>query len=131
MRCLLDTCVLIWFFEGSRRIPDSVRDALTDPTSDLYMSDVSALELVIKHAMGRFPALRPPSRWLLPLARRHSIEVLPLVTDAIFRMESLPPLHKDPFDRLLVAQSLAHRLRLVTPDPLIRQYDVGVLWGKD
>jgi PIN domain nuclease of toxin-antitoxin system len=128
MALLLDTCVAVWFFEGSDRIPPVVLSRLRDPAENLHFSHVSILEIVIKYQLGKFPLPQPPSRLLLPLANRHMMGILPLEPEAIFRLERLPDLHRDPFDRLLVAQALAHRLTLVSPDPLVRQYPVPVLW---
>jgi len=125
---LLDTCTAIWFFEGSSKIPAKTRDTLRDPRIELYLSDVSILEIVIKHQLGKLPLSQPPSRILLPLAQKHLIDILPLESAAIFRLEGLPAFHRDPFDRLLVAQALHHNLVLVTPDPLIHQYPVDVAW---
>jgi PIN domain nuclease of toxin-antitoxin system len=120
--------VALWFFEGSPKIPEPVRDTLTDPSQDVFFSDVSILEIVIKHQLGKLALPAAPSRMLLPLSERHMLEILPLSTAAIFQWERLPGLHRDPFDRLLVSQALTHRLALVTPDPLIRQYAVRTLW---
>ncbi|MEI6809719.1 MAG: type II toxin-antitoxin system VapC family toxin [bacterium] len=128
MAYLLDTCVALWFFEGSANIPVPVRNVLTDPSEDLLLSDVSILEIVIKYRLGKLPLDAAPSRIILPLARKHSIDILPLSTSAIFQLEGLKDFHRDPFDRLLVAQALAHQMTLVTPDPLIRQYPVHSLW---
>lgn len=128
MRLLLDTCVAVWMFEGASSLPESVRQALTDPGNDAYFSDVSLLEIEIKYSIGKFPLDAPPSRSILPLVRKHALDILPLSTRDIVTIESLPLLHRDPFDRLLVAQALANGLTLVTPDPLIRQYDVQSLW---
>jgi PIN domain nuclease of toxin-antitoxin system len=125
---LLDTCVAIWYFQGHDRISPGLRDVLTDPLNDLYLSDVSILEIVIKHRLGKLPLSQPPSQIILPLARKHLMESLPLTTEAIFTLENLPDLHRDPFDRLLVCQALTHHLELVTPDPAIHQYDVDSLW---
>jgi PIN domain nuclease of toxin-antitoxin system len=127
---LLDTCVVIWFFEGSERIPDSLRATLLDPRHDLYLSDVSILEVVIKYRLGKLPLPKPPSEIMLPLARKHLMDPLPLTAPAMFRLETLPDLHRDPFDRLLVCQALEHRLELVTPDPLVRQYEVSSIWER-
>jgi PIN domain nuclease of toxin-antitoxin system len=125
---LLDTCVALWHFEGNATISNKLRELLTDPTHDLYLSDVSVLEIVIKHRLGKLPLPRPPSRIVRPLAQKHLMEILPLSTPEIFRLEALPDLHRDPFDRLLICQALELRLDLITPDPLIRQYDVPTLW---
>jgi PIN domain nuclease of toxin-antitoxin system len=125
---LLDTCVALWHFGGDSRISPALRDVLTDPANELYLSDVSILEIVIKNRLGKLPLPAPPSRIVRPLAARHLMDILPLTTAAIFRLESLPDLHRDPFDRLLIGQALECRFKLITPDPLIRQYDVPVFW---
>lgn len=128
MRFLLDTCVVIWYFSGSDSIPEKIRDLLTDPDNEVYISDVSILEVVIKYMAGKFPLSAPPSRILPTLADKHALASLPLLQEAIFQLETLPPLHRDPFDRLLIAQSLEYNLTLVTPDQQIWQYNVSTLW---
>jgi PIN domain nuclease of toxin-antitoxin system len=126
---LVDTCVAVWFFEGSDEIPEEIVDPLADDANDVLMSDVSVLEIVIRHAIGKFPLPGPPSTLLPALAREHHFEVLPLSTADIFRLERLPLLHRDPFDRLLIAQAMENGLTLVTPDPQIRRYKVRTLWA--
>ena len=128
MTFLVDTCVAIWFFEGSGEIPERTLDLLADGANDVLLSDVSVLEIVIKHAIGKFPLPGPPSTIIPALAREHRFELLPLSTGDIFRLERLPLLHRDPFDRLLIAQAIENGLTLVTPDPLIRQYKAHTLW---
>ncbi len=125
---LLDTCVALWIFEGSPRISPDLRDRLTDPSHDLLLSDASLLEIVIKHGLGKLPLPRPPSELIPTLAARHMMDPLPLSAADIWRIEKLSGLHRDPFDRLLVAQALERGLELVTPDPKIQEYDVPVLW---
>ena len=128
MRFLLDTCTLIWVFEGSDRIGTLLRDELTDPANDLYFSDTSLLEIIIKHQLGKLPLPKPPSALVRGLARKHAIEPWPHDWATLERLESLPLLHRDPFDRLLVAQAMAQGLTLVSPDPKIQAYDVRWRW---
>jgi PIN domain nuclease of toxin-antitoxin system len=128
VKLLLDTCVVIWFFAGSPRINGKLKDTLTDPQHDLLMSDVSVLEVVIKHSLGKFALPRPPSKLIPVLALKHQVEALPLNIIAIYELERLPWHHRDPFDRLLIAQALTEGCVLVTPDPLIRQYKVQTVW---
>ena len=125
---LLDTCALVWYFTGSRELPAALHEALVDTHNRVCASDVSSLELVIKHSLGKISLPQPPSVWLPVLTRKHLLESLPLDAAAIFRLEGLPWLHRDPFDRLLVAQALTQDLTLVTPDPLIQQYPVSWTW---
>ena len=129
MTFLVDTCVAIWFFEGSDAIPKKTLGRLVDSGNDVLLSDVSILEIIIKHSIGKFPLPQPPSALLPALARKHRFDILPLSTEDIFRLENLPLLHRDPFDRLLIAQALANGLTLVSPDPLVRQYKVRSFWG--
>ncbi|MBA7639718.1 hypothetical protein ES703_47378 [subsurface metagenome] len=129
MKFLLDTCTALWYFEGSDRIGSRLRDTLTDLQNELFLSDVSILEIVIKHQLGKLSLERSPSQILLPLAEKHLMDILPLTSEAIFVMEKLPLLHRDPFDRLLIAQAQTHDLILLTPDPLFRQYDVNMRWA--
>lgn len=125
---LLDTCALVWYFTGSREIPARLVQTLSDTRNRVCVSDVSTLELVIKHSLGKLSLPQPPSVWLPVLTRKHLLAVLPLEAAAIYRLEQLPWLHRDPFDRLLVAQALTHDLTLVTPDPLMQQYPVTWTW---
>ncbi len=129
MRLLLDTCTLLWYFEGSEKIPHAVRDILTDPVNEVLMSDASVLEIVLKYSLGKLELSSPPSALLPSMAEDHLIDELPLTPEAIYRLESLPWRHRDPFDRLLVAQALVHHLSIVTPDPAIRQYEASTLWA--
>lgn len=128
MRYLLDTCTLIWFFEGSARIGAPLRDRLTDHTHELFASDVSLLEITIKHQLGKFPLPAAPSRLIPALAHRHGIEFIPLDRSHIAKLENLPLLHRDPFDRLLLATALVESMIVVTPDPLIAQYGAPIFW---
>ena len=101
---------------------------MRDPGNDILFSDVSILEIAIKYELGKLPMSQPPSRILLPLAQKHFMSILALATDDILGLEGLPKLHRDPFDRLLIAQSHRRRIPLVTPDALIRQYPIHTVW---
>ena len=128
MTFLLDTCAALWYFEGNPRIRDGLRDVLTSIENDVLLSDVSILETVIKCRLGKVSIDQPPSRFFPEMVAQHDMTILPITTEAVFALDDLPLLHRDPFDRLLVAQAKTHGLRLVSPDPLIRQYDIDVHW---
>ncbi len=131
MNLLLDTCTAIWMFVGSKRIGPRVRDVLTDPENDVWFSDVSLLEIVIKHQLGKLALPRSPRALIPALVERHCLATLPIESADVFTLGGLPLRHRDPFDRLLIAQAVERRLTLVTPDPLIRQYNVRVLWDAE
>lgn len=130
MRLLLDTCTALWYFAGDRcQIPERIRETLTDLDHDLYLSDVSILEISIKYRIGKLRLSGAPSQTIPLWLESHDIALLPLVTQAIFRLESLEDIHGDPFDRLLVAQAITHRMTIVTPDEHIAEYSAPVLWA--
>jgi PIN domain nuclease of toxin-antitoxin system len=128
VRLLLDTCTLLWYCTGSEHIGSRLQSTLTDPRNELLSSDVSLLEIVIKCQLGKLDIGGKPSEVIPSLLEEHSIDSLAISGASILALEGLPLLHRDPFDRLLVAQAKVSALALVTPDPLIRQYDVKTLW---
>ncbi len=128
MRILLDTCTFLWLVEGSRELSETARDAITDAENDVLLSPASGWEIVIKHALGRLRLNQPPDRFIPEQRRVHRIDELPIDEASVLQIGKLPPLHRDPFDRLLVAQAVAHGCTLATPDPLISAYPVRVLW---
>lgn len=130
MNYLLDTCVLLWYFAGSREIPEQVRIELTDTSNRVMASEVSALEVTIKYHVGKLPLKQPPKVFWEKMIQKHAFESLPLSITAILAWGDLPLLHRDPFDRLLIAQAHTNHYCLVTPDPLIRNYDVNTWWGE-
>jgi len=89
---------------------------------------VSVWEIVVKHALGRLPLPDSPAQFIAGMRALHAIEPLPLEEEAVLMLPKLPDIHRDPFDRMLVCQALAHGLSLLTPDSLIRQYPVPVVW---
>jgi PIN domain nuclease of toxin-antitoxin system len=126
LKLLLDTCTLIWLLTGEQPIPSRVRAALE--TGEVYVSSVSAWEIAIKFANGLLRLAEPPDR-LVPAARsRYGFASLPVDEESALHVVKLPPLHKDPFDRMLVSQAIVHGLTIATPDPRIAQYPARTIW---
>ena len=128
MRLLLDTCTFLWWSAGDRRVPKAVRSAVSDPAHEVYVSTASVWEVMIKYQVGRLPLPQSPERFLREQRERHGFRSLPIDEASVLQSLRLPPLHKDPFDRMLVCQAIEHGLTLVTPDPLIAQYPVRIAW---
>ncbi|OAI55119.1 twitching motility protein PilT [Planctomycetaceae bacterium SCGC AG-212-F19] len=122
MRLLLDTHIFLWYITADPLLPDALRDAIRDPANEVYLSVASVWEAVIKHALGKLPLPRPPAEYLPQQRDVHRIASLPIDEGAFVHLASLPPLHRDPFDRLLLAQALQHGLTLVTVDDAVRVY---------
>lgn len=122
MRFLLDTHVLVWWAEEDEALPSTVRSALADPANDVFFSAVSTAELSIKSALGKLDV----AEHLLGTTPDESFAELPLTSRHAAVLAHLPPHHRDPFDRMLVAQALVEGLVLVTVDERVRAYDVPV-----
>lgn len=123
LRLLLDTCVLLWALEDSSRLSTSTRQLIVEPKNEVFVSVASAWEMAIKRALGRFDA---PENLGEELAKAKFTELQ--VTIAHCEQAALlPTIHRDPFDRMLVAQAQAEELTLVTPDQKIWKYDVKTM----
>ena len=121
---LLDTSVLIWALNADRRLSRSLRAALSSPTADIRVSVVSAWEIAIKYQSGKLTFDVPIEEVLSRILSGAVWPVLPVLPSHIPELLDLPPLHRDPFDRLLVAQARAEGMTLATSDANIRKYKV-------
>jgi PIN domain nuclease of toxin-antitoxin system len=128
LRLLLDTCTFLWSIAGGGAISAAARAALVDPGNDVYLSAVSAWEIAVEHALGRLPLPEPPERYVLAQRKARGIDPWPLEEEATLYLHRLPPIHRDPFDRMLICQALVGSLTLVTPDADIVRYPVRTLW---
>ena len=127
MRLLLDTCTFLWW-AGGRPLSATAAAAVREPSNEVFLSAVSVWEIVTKHRAGRLPLPEPPDR-LIPAERSlRGVTPLPFDEDGALQGTRLPALHRDPFDRMLIAQAIALGLAIVTPDPAITQYPVRVIW---
>jgi PIN domain nuclease of toxin-antitoxin system len=125
MTSLLDTCIILWAAREPNRLSARVRDLLLDPREELVFSVVSAWEIVLKPQLD----ISDGARWLRQAARNLQASILPVRLEHIAALEKLPLRHRDPFDRLLIAQAVASQLALVTADEAIRSYpEVHCVW---
>ncbi len=127
MRLLLDTHVFLWYISGDAKLSPVFRDRIRDPQNDVYLSVVSVWEAIVKYQLGKLPLPEPAEQFLPTQRDRHKIESLALDEASVARLATLPSLHRDPFDRMLMCQALEHQLVVVTVDEAIRQYPITVL----
>ncbi len=127
MRLLLDTHIFLWYISADPQLPVAFRDAIRDPANEVYLSAASVWEAVIKHALGKLPLPEAPAEYLPRQREAHRIATLSIEEAALAHLAGLPPLHRDPFDRILIAQALQHGLTLVTVDDAVRAYPVPQL----
>ena len=127
MRLLLDTHVFLWYISADPQLPATFRDAIRDPANEVYSSAASVWEAVIKHALGKLPLPEAPAGYLPRQREAHRIASLPVEEGALTHLANLPALHRDPFDRILVAQALQQGLIVATVDDAVRAYAVPLL----
>ncbi len=124
-RLLLDTHALVWALSAPRRLPTRVAKIVRDAENDVYVSAVGTWEIAIKSALGKIDA---DVAAMADGARDADFEELPVTIAHTVHLRTLPSHHRDPFDRLLVAQALVEHLTIVTHDPVIARYSVPVFW---
>ena len=124
MKLLLDTHAAVWYLSADPRLGPDARSAIESQTNQTLLSAVVVWEIAIKRALGKLPI---DDRYL-QLLLDHGAQPLSISLDHARGVESLPPHHTDPFDRLLVVQAHAERATIVTQDPRIGAYGVPVLW---
>ncbi|HYU34107.1 MAG TPA: type II toxin-antitoxin system VapC family toxin [Thermoanaerobaculia bacterium] len=127
MKLLLDTHVFLWYITADPKLPAAFRAAAQDPANEVYLSVASIWEAVIKYGLGKLPLPAPPADYLPHQRDAHGIASLPVDEGAMAHLAGLPPLHRDPFDRLLIAQALQYDLKVATVDPEFASYSVPLL----
>ena len=128
MKVLLDTHVVLWWSSGgASRLSPQTRELIADGSTVALVSAASLYEIGIKAAIGRLELPAPAETYLPRLLRRHDFTVLPVDGDHALRAGALPLIHRDPWDRLLIAQAQLEAVAIVTADPAITQYDVDVI----
>ena len=126
-RLLLDTHAFLWWTSSPERLSAVARDAIASASNEVLVSHVSAWEMAIKAGLAKLRLPAPVARFFPDQLARNGFAALPLELRDLTAVEALPQHHRDPFDRLLVAQALRGRLTLVTADPVIERYGVRVL----
>jgi PIN domain nuclease of toxin-antitoxin system len=122
MNILADTVDFLWFCTGDPQLDAERRRLIEDSENAVFLSSASAAEIAIKFSIQKLPLPEAPLTYLPKLRRLHRFAELPIYEAASLRLETLPLIHRDPFDRLLVCQALAHDLHLLSSDPQIHKY---------
>jgi PIN domain nuclease of toxin-antitoxin system len=128
MTLLLDTCTFIWLCSEPEKLSNSATIALDDLSNDRALSLASVWEITLKYHSGKLPLPEQPDRWIEDQLRLQDIDVLPLQRTTIYQAGALPPIHKDPFDRVIAADALQRNLRIVSPDTPFKAYGCAVIW---
>ena len=127
MRILLDTQCWLWMSLAPERLSARARRLVEDQENVLYLSAASAWEIAIKHALGKLRLPAPPASYVPDRVTALGVQPLPIEHAHTLHVATLPPHHRDPFDRVLVAQAQLDDLPILTADPLIAAYDVTTI----
>lgn len=128
MKLLLDTCTFLWILEGSDKLSNESKKQFLDSHNQVFLSVISVWEIMVKFKLGRLPLPSSPRSFIAKQRETHGIESISLEETSIWQIENLPLYHKDPFDRMLIAQAIDQGLAILTPDELITQYPVKTMW---
>lgn len=129
MKVLLDTHVFLWWILNDERLGQKARVIIADGANEVFLSAASCWEIAIKTELGRLRLPKPPDIYVPDQMAMNALKGLPISPVHALRVSKLPNHHRDPFDRILVAQSQLEKIPLVTSDPLISRYDVRTLWN--
>jgi PIN domain nuclease of toxin-antitoxin system len=126
MKVLLDTHTLLWALTDESKLSERVRKLL--PQADTWFSVASLWEILIKARIGKIPLPQPTGPFVMSKLQLNGVRLLNVTQDHVLRVESLPDHHRDPFDRMLIAQSLEESLPVVTADRVFARYPVELIW---
>lgn len=110
------------------RVSTKAKEAFADPDNEVFLSVVSCWEIAVKHAAGKLKLPQPPLKLVSAYRERYGVGSLPLDEESALHVGRLPKLHADPFDRMLVCQSVVQGMAILTPDELIAQYTIRTIW---
>jgi PIN domain nuclease of toxin-antitoxin system len=127
MKAILDTHAFLWALAGDARMSSRARDIFAGST-DLSLSIASVWEILIKVQSGKLNFPRPAGPYLLSRLAENRIKRLSISIDHLLAFERLPMHHRDPFDRILIAQSIEENWPIITADPMFKQYPIRVIW---
>jgi PIN domain nuclease of toxin-antitoxin system len=128
MELLLDTSTVLWAANESNRLSRTARRLLDDTANELIVSCVTIWEISVKWSAGKLRLPVEPERFSKDLETKLDVRFIGLSLEDVLHERSLPRIHKDPFDRILICQAISRDLIIVTPDRSIRQYSVPSIW---
>ncbi len=128
VKYLLDTCTFLWAITDAPQLSHAVRSGIVDPANEVWVSTASFWEITIKFGLGKIRLPDEPDRYLPAQCVAAGFDLLAINEAEVCQVHRLPAIHRDPFDRILVAQANCHGLVIATCDPIIQQYPVQTCW---
>jgi|SRR4030066_1856688 len=130
MKALLDTHVFLWWVMDNERLIPFIRDFISNEKNELFLSSASCWEIAIKTNLRRLKLSDKPDKFIPDQMNANNISGLPIQLVHALHVYNLPDHHRDPFDRMLVAQAIIEKIPIITNDLIIAKYDVKTLWDK-
>jgi PIN domain nuclease of toxin-antitoxin system len=127
MRLLLDTHIFIWFITADPKLSQRIVDIIRDPENEVFLSVASVWESTMKYQLGKLNMPESPEIFLPAQREIYKIQSLLIDEETVKHLPSLPSIHRDPFDRIMICQALNHQLTFVTADGEIQKYPVPLL----
>lgn len=128
MRALFDTGTFLWFISDSDRLSMNARNNIADLENELILSVASLWEIAIKSSLGKLELLRPFDQLIPEQLEINSVDILPIELNHLSSVIKLPFHHRDPFDRLIIAQSITEDLPVISSDKAFQMYPIDVIW---
>ena len=127
MEFLLDTHTFLWFASGDEKLPKTLQNEIKNINNSCFLSVASMWEIVIKQRLGKLNSTMKIDK-LFKLAQKNQIEILQINSDHLLKLSKLPLKHNDPFDRLIIAQSQAENLVVISKDEAFKEYQINLIW---
>ena len=128
MKVLLDTHTFLWWITDDNRLSSSAREIITNGDNELFLSAVTGWEIAIKAQLGRIKLPKEPHSFIAEQLSLNSIQSLPVHMSHALHIYSLPNHHRDPFDRMIIAQAQLEDFPILTMDSQIAKYQIKVIW---
>lgn len=128
MNALIDTSTFLWFISGSDRLSTDARQYIANLENEIFLSVVSLWEIAIKTSLGKLELLLPFDQLIPEHLEQNDIAILPIQIPHLFKVINLDFHHRDPFDRLIIAQGLVEQMPVITNDAAFNKYPVQLIW---
>ena len=128
MKILLDTHAFLWLVSDNSRLSDKAKMIFLDNSNELFLSAVSGFEIAVKHGLGKLKLSESPAAFIRRRIENNNLIELPISMEHATNLQNLPPIHRDPFDRLLISQSMVESIPLLSADKQMSAYSIDCIW---
>ena len=128
MKVLLDTCAFLWLVTDDPQSSELAKEIFLNEDNELFLSAVTGFEIAVKYSLGKLRLAEPPKEFIANRIKANALIELPLSMIHALALQNMPLHHKDPFDRLLVAQAMVNQIPLLSADQQLSAYEIKRLW---